>query len=132
MPIPISNIVDFNPEGGVISVELRFNTMLLCTYDLDVREAGSNQSVQSFPIQGDNSNAQEDCYPLPLPTSANDGRTVLNLINILDQTGGGGPYECLMKFLQDSNPLGQFTTGVKIISGNHATEIFAIRLHAEG
>ena len=128
MPVPIVKIITFSAKGGTINVALTFNTMLLCTYELDLREVNKNTSVPPFPVKGDNTNIEDDKYYLPMPVSSNDGRNVLAFINILDQQGAGGTYQCKMTFSQDGGEIGNLDTGQKQQSGNVSIVIFAAKL----
>ena len=123
MPVPILNTAKIDPHGGQITVNLEFpDTLLLCSYTLDVREAGSNKSVPGFPKQGDNSNPEDDLYTLPDPASANIGRTIWAFITIIDQTGKGGEYCANMETAQDGQRKGLSSTGKKKIVGSTAEE----------
>ncbi|MBI4810925.1 MAG: hypothetical protein HY800_05705 [Ignavibacteriales bacterium] len=123
MPVPILQKIKFNPDGGVIKVELKFQTMLLCTYDLDYRETGSNSSVAGFPCKGDNSNAQDDVYSLPMPPSVNMNRSLWIFVTVIDQVGDGGSYQVDIIITQDGNQLGILTPGEKKLVGNLKSEI---------
>jgi len=131
MPVPIVTTITFDPQKGPIKVSLDFDTMFLCTYEFDLREAKTNDSVRGFPGSGDNANPQLDEFELPKPTSKNNGRKGLAFINILDQTGNGGTYECSKTYSQDGITLGSVSTGKKKISGNVAVEILAAKLVAK-
>lgn len=128
MPVPIVKRIRFSAEGGTIKVALTFNTMLLCTYELDLREVNKNASVPPFPVKGDNTNSQDDEYYFPMPVSSNDGRNVLAFINLMDQNGTGGTYQCKMIFSQDGSEIGCLDTGQTPQSGNVSTVIFAAKL----
>ena len=131
MIVPVATVIKFDRNGGPIKVSLTFDTMFLCTYELDLRESNGNPSVPPFPVSGDNTNPEKDEYDLPVPVVSNDGRTVLEFINVLDEQGGGGQYQCTMTFTQDGNTLGSVTTKLKQISGNLSHELLAARLVAK-
>jgi hypothetical protein len=132
MPKPELPKIKFNPNGGTIKAEIKFETLLVCTYTLDLREAGSNVSVDGYPKQGDNTNPEDDTYSLPLPTSANKNRTIWINFVLLDQTGNGGSYKVDFGMIQDGSKIWDWTSGKKQITGNFQVEISAAQLIGEG
>jgi hypothetical protein len=120
--------IKFDPNGGTIKVEVKFETLLICTYTLDLREAGSNASIDGYPKQGDNTNPEDDMYALPLPSVINKNRTIWINYVLLDQTGSGGSYQVDFNVNQDGNQIGTWTSGKKQMQGNFQIEMYAAQL----
>lgn len=128
MPATIASTVKFNPTGGTLWVELKFDTLLLCTYDLLVREAGSNATI--LREAGDNTNAEDDRYALPMPASVNANRVLWAILTVVDQTGAAGKYKLSMEISQDGTLLGTIATSSRKIDANSVTETLVARLVA--
>ncbi len=128
MPKPDLPKIKFNPNGGTIKVEVKFETLLICTYTLDLREAGSNASIDGYPKQGDNTNPEDDLYALPLPSVINKNRTIWITFVLLDQTGNGGSYQVDFNVNQDGSQIGTWTSGKKQMQGNFQIEMYAAQL----
>lgn len=128
MPVPIIKKIKFDPEGGPISVELTFKTFLLCAYSLDLRMKETNDSVDGYPKQGDNSNPEDDKYTLPKPASRNRDRSLWAITTVINQSGNKETYEIVMDVFQDGKKLDTMTTGKKELEKNNEIEIFAAKL----
>ncbi|MBI5216190.1 MAG: hypothetical protein HY960_10600 [Ignavibacteriae bacterium] len=131
MSIPIKNKFAISSADEVVTFELQFNTHLLCVYDADLRLQGTNNTVQGFPVKGDNATAELDKFSLPLPSNVNIGRRLFIYISICDQDGKGGMYEITLLLKQGNNELTLSTTE-KSISGSYARELFAVEFIKEG
>ena len=115
--VPVVKVVFFDPAGAEIRLSLRFETLLLCDYAVDVRMAGSNSSVSGFPRTGDNANPDDDRYELPGPTHENDGRRVFCTVSVADQTGERGKYKIDLDVMQDNIVLDTVSTGERDLHG---------------
>jgi len=121
--------VPIDPNGGTIKIGLEFpDTDLVCTYTLNVREKGSNTPISGFPREGDNTNTEDDEYPLPMPSEVNIGRRGIANITILDQTGDGGYYQVDMVVMQDGEEKGRASTGKTKMKDNVVTEMLMVKL----
>lgn len=119
MSFPIYSQVRANPDGGPIRVQVEFpDTLLLCSYTIDVHDAEGNDSIQGFPRRGDNGNSENGSYELPLPAASNKHRTIWAFVKVIDQSGAGGKYCATMKIIQDGLKIGMLTTGSKAIPAN--------------
>ena len=103
------------PNEAVITVELEFDTLFLCTYKIQLREKNSNKVVLS--TSGDNSNSEEDKYVIG-HANESDGRTVWISFAVIDQTGEGGKYEIKALFKQNGKVTdeGILSSGIRTIS----------------
>ena len=128
MPVPIKKKIQFDSNGGVINVELKFETLLICTYTVDLREAESNASVAGFPKQGDNTNPQDDVYLLPVPVGVNNNRSLWINFVLIDQTGTGGSYKVGVNVIQDNKQIDTWTSEKKQIEDNFQIEIYVAQL----
>lgn len=129
MPQPtalISKKICFDANGGTISISLEFDTLLIGTYLLQLREANGNAVVMEKI--GDNTNAEDDVFPLPTPARLNDNRTLWIFITLIDQTGDGGDYEVRVKTSQDDQILDTLSSGQKTIQAPSESIIFVSRL----
>ncbi|MBI3123007.1 MAG: leucine-rich repeat domain-containing protein [Ignavibacteriales bacterium] len=108
-------LVKILPNDEVITVELEFDTMLLCTYKIQLREKNSNKVVLS--TSGDNSNSEEDKFVIGLANES-DSRTVWIFFTVMDQTGEGGKYEIRALFKQNGKLIdeGILSSGIRTIS----------------
>ena len=131
MSIPIKNKFVIKSEGQEVTFELLFDTHLLCVYDADLRLQGTNNSVQGFPVKGDNTNDEPDKFPLPLPASVNIGRRLILDLTIIDQTGGGGDYKITL-VVKQGNQEKTFSTEKKSMSGSSADELFVVGFERQG
>lgn len=132
MLVPIVKKTKFDANGGPLRIALSFDTLLLCTYELDLRGPGSNASVPPFPKSGDNANSEDDEYKLPPPAGSNNGRRAWIFINIMDQTGDGGSYQCFAVITQGGKKIDVLQTDKKQISGNLAQEMMVVQFVATG
>ncbi|MEW6195952.1 MAG: hypothetical protein AB1521_12450 [Bacteroidota bacterium] len=113
MPVAVINKkIKIIPNTERITVELKFETLLLCNYKIQVKEVNSNSIVHEW--SGDNSNSEDDKYSLGTGKK-NVGRTVWIFLSIIDQTGEGGEYKITATLKQNGEPLpgGELTTGKK-------------------
>ena len=128
-PLPRYGEVKVDPKGGTIKVGLEFpDTELLCTYLLNVREKDSNLPISGFPREGDNTNKQDDEYPLPMPAESNIGRRIFANLTIMDQTGDGGDYQVDMVITQDEKEKGRLSTTKTKMEGNVVPELLVAKL----
>lgn len=86
----VQKTIGIIPNDDIISLELEFNTLLIVTYLVRIREENSNQVV--FEWTGDNSNDADDKYILGTARK-NIGRTSFITFSIIDQDGKGGDFE---------------------------------------
>lgn len=107
MPRPNLQTIAFDPDGGPIWVELTFpETILFCSYTLQLREAESSAYVDGYrELQGDNENLQDDNHALPLPVATNAGRVLRVLFTIFNEEEGGGKYTITVTLRQDRDIL---------------------------
>ncbi|MBI5021981.1 MAG: hypothetical protein HZB59_11150 [Ignavibacteriales bacterium] len=126
MPVPILKKIKISADGGIVTAELKFETLLLCTYRIDLTEAERNGSVGDFPEHGDNSNPEDDLYKLPTPNSKNDKRKLWVATSIIDQVGIGGGYKIDLIVKQGDIILDELTTGKKIIKNEDCRQEFFI------
>lgn len=130
MPIvTVKKIIKINGNGGTVKVELKFKTLFLCNYEIDLREKGSNHSVFPFPRRGDNANPSDDQHPLLDPATSNDGRTIWAFLTIINQSGQSGKYMIDMEVTQDGQIIDTLTTGSTTLTGNYALETFIARFN---
>ncbi|MFA7418139.1 MAG: hypothetical protein WCZ90_00535 [Melioribacteraceae bacterium] len=115
MAVVVKKHVKILPDDAVITVELEFDTLLLCTYKIQLREKNSNQVIISW--FGDNSNDEEDKYVIGIANES-DGKTVWIFFTVIDQTGEGGKYEVRALFKQNGKLIddGILSSGSRIIS----------------
>lgn len=115
MAVVVKKLVKILPNDAVITVELEFDTLLLCTYKIQLREKNSNKVI--FSKSGDNSNDEEDKYVIGIAKES-DGRTVWIFFTVIDQTGEGGKYEVRALFKQNGKLIddGILSSGIRIIS----------------
>ena len=116
------------PSDAVITVELEFDTLLLCTYKIQLREKNSNKVVLS--TSGDNSNGEEDKYVIG-HANESDGRTVWISFAVINQTGEGGKYEIRALFKQNGKVIdeGILSSGIRAIShgeNSHSVSLVAL------
>ncbi|MBA4312236.1 MAG: hypothetical protein C0417_06370 [Chlorobiaceae bacterium] len=126
MPVPILKKIKVSDDGGEISVELKFKTLFLCTYSLDLTEGSHNASVIGFPKRGDNSNTEDDIYTLPVPASVNNKRKLWVVTTVIDQVGIGGEYKIDLIVKQADKLLDEITTGEKILKNEDYRQEFFI------
>lgn len=126
MPIPITKPIPFNAAGGTLKVNITFDTLFVCTYKLRLKERNSNTTVMTQT--GDNTNDQDDIYPLPLPAASNNGRSLWAFMTVIDQAGKGGKYKLTMEIIQDGKVVGSITTKDKSIEGNVVNEVLIVKL----
>lgn len=90
------------PDMGTVWIDLTFpNTVLFCTYKLQLREEDSNELIPGYDgIYGDNENSEDDIHALPAPASDNDGRVLWAMFTVIDQTGDGGEYIIVLNVRQ--------------------------------
>lgn len=115
MPVAVINKkIKIIPNTERITIELEFETMLLCTYLIQVKEVNSNSIVHEW--SGDNSNDEDDKYILGTGKK-NVGRTVWVFLSIIDQTGEGGEYKVTATLKQNGEllPGGELSTGKKVL-----------------
>lgn len=113
MPVAVINKkIKIIPNTERITVELEFETLLLCNYKIQVKEVNSNSIVHEW--SGDNSNSEDDKYSLGTGKK-NVGRTVWIFLSIIDQTGEGDKYKVTATLKQNGEPLpgDKLTTGKK-------------------
>lgn len=122
----ISKKIHFDSNGGTVSISLEFDTLLICTYLLQLREANSNAVVMEKT--GDNTNAEDDMFSLPTPARLNSNRTLWAFITLIDQTGNGGTYEARVKISQDDRVLETSSSGRKALQVPSESVIFVSRL----
>ena len=114
MAVVVKKLVNILPNDAAITVELEFDTLLLCTYKIQVREKNSNQVI--FSQFGDNSNDEEDKYEIGIAKES-DGKTVWIFFTAIDQTGEGGKYEVRALFKQNGKLIddGILSSGIRTI-----------------
>jgi hypothetical protein len=127
MPVPILKKIKINTDGGDVTAELKFETLLLCTYRIDLTEGSRNGSIDNFPQHGDNSNPEDDLYRLPTPNSENDKRKLWVVTTVIDQLGVGGEYKIDLIVKQGGKLLDRLTTGEKVLKNEeHRQEFFIV------
>jgi len=125
MPIPIHKKVSYNAAGGPLSVNVVFDTLMVCTYQLILRENGSNATV--IDITGDNANDQDDTYQLPGQARENNGRILWAYMTVIKQNEKGGNYQLGIEIYQDGQKIDSIMTKSKRITGNNVTEILIFK-----
>ncbi len=66
--------VKFDPNGPRLQTEIKFEGLILGSYEYILWEADSNQIIERH--RGNNQNPWDDTYSLPVPVSTNDKRIV--------------------------------------------------------
>lgn len=67
-------IVQFDPNGGPLKVEIKYEGPIIAEYTYRLRAANANSIVQT--ASGDNDNEEDDIYFLPTPVAQNHDRKI--------------------------------------------------------
>ena len=67
-------IIQFDPNGGPLKVEIKYEGPIIAEYTYRLRSATANPPVQT--ATGDNDNEQDDIYFLPTPVAHNHDRKI--------------------------------------------------------
>ncbi len=97
--------VKFNPNGGSIKVNFRFNKLVLAFYAFNLYEKNSNNRILK-DLNGNNLNDEDDNYLLPNPPGTNEGRVVHLMVSV-DPLDVETDYEVIAELYQDGQLIGQ-------------------------
>jgi hypothetical protein len=102
-------IINFNPNGGPLSVEIRYQGPIIAEYTYRLRAASTNATVRQET--GDNDNEDDDIYVLPTPISNNNDRkiTVGSDFASADGTENNVKWVTNVIVFQDNKELGRGT-----------------------
>ena len=109
----IKKLVKILPNDEAITVELEFETMLLCFYNIEVK----NESRAELSKEGDNTNNQEAKYLIGLAKES-IGKKIWASVKIFNVEDVKSEYEVKLIFKQNSIVLaeGELTTGKRIFN----------------
>lgn len=119
------------PNAQIITAELEFDTMLLCTYNIQVKKENENQP--ELDMVGDNTNSQDDKYPIGLAKES-IGKKIWVSVKIFNTEDVKDEYEVKLIFKQNGILIaeGELTTGKRIFNpGEHIHEQYFIVLLIE-
>lgn len=122
--MPLCQVI-YDPSVTTVKASIKFETLLIAGYTIDLRKRNSNKSIPPFPKQGDNMNEADDEYELPLAQL--NGSRLWVPVAIIDNTGTGGRYEIKVEIEMDGEIIVSCTTGLKELTTDLAHEILIVR-----
>ena len=116
--------INFNRQGGEIKVEFKFTGLITASYEFTLWAADSNDRIMHKT--GNNQNAQDDIYSLPVPAADNEGR----IIQLRTEFVGLDPinskqFKIIVSVDQGSKTIGELNDEGEVTGKMQSSLIFA-------
>lgn len=114
------------PNAQMVTAGLEFETMLLCTYNIEVKKENENQ--HELDKEGDNTNNQDDEYKIGLAKESM-GKKIWVSVKVFNEEDVKNEYEVKLIFKQNNILIaeGELTTGKRVFNpGEHIHEQYFI------